>query len=439
MGLRTNRLLLRSGIPHGRLGQKDWRSEVSRLISSRALDRVGWLMAAVALAIMIARTLHHSNNRDFAYIYVAGRAWWAAGDPYGAAFQQIMRAEFFSSGSWPEGWPPPEVWVYPFQWFVVAVPLGLLPFAVAAEAWKTIIGLSTVCATALIWRSADSVRPAPSVLLKGAFALVVATSSAAHTNYALGQTGTILFLGFACTLSGISRNSRWILALGITVLLLKPQLGLSVLLMSLAGPRYRPAVVASAVATILLMIPALLATDPIGQAGSYVQNLSAYVRSPANGPRALAGLGQLLSYLRIGPVPAPLYSVLGGIVGALTLRVMRARRYDELFSYWCASLVVFIVVPKHGSDMFPLFSAMLLIGRLDMVGALLDIGSVAVMFRPYSLFGFAAAGAQNNEWVAQYEGLGCVLMLFALSRISPVPNLTQQRRRSAGAGFLRLR
>jgi hypothetical protein len=128
------------------------------MIDGRTTARERWTWA-VALTLLVGAAtytllpLRHVQRgwNDFAFIYVAGRAWVKGLSPFDVdAYRPLWSAVTPSSfeGVWPQG----LTYMYPPHFALLAVPLSLLGWPAAARVWDAIGILSFVAAVVLSLR-----------------------------------------------------------------------------------------------------------------------------------------------------------------------------------------------------------------------------------------------------------------------------------------------
>src|SRR5690348_15113259 len=94
---------------------------------ARAMAWAAVALAAAAAALMVVRALDAGYSKDFSYILVAGRMWITGADPYGPGF----------AGAGAKILPPDATtFVYPPNWWLIAVGLACLEGSRAFLVWK---------------------------------------------------------------------------------------------------------------------------------------------------------------------------------------------------------------------------------------------------------------------------------------------------------------
>jgi hypothetical protein len=383
---------------------------------SIAANTAGWALSVAGLAAIIIRTFRTTNlHMDFAFIYVAGRTWKQGLNPYSEAFSQVAKSISVSHATTP-GWSP-DYWLYPFQWASLAIPLSLLPAAIASMLWQITIAINLVISVFLLWRCSDALRQPPPMFLKGLFAFLVATSDAAHFNFLLGQTGSLLFLGFACAIYGAVYRRPWLVTTGLVILLLKPQYGIAIFLLTAFQRRLRVPALSAAIISVIMAVPGFVALGRSGVAASvlgYLDTLRHYTEHPANRPESLTGLGQLFYYLGVPNVPSVACSLIGAVAGIAALRVVHVKGYGTSLAYWCGAMVILCVVGLHNYDLLPLMSIMLALPGLNLITWGWAAAYIAATYRPIDAFGPFLSVTRDFETVARIYTISSLALLLVL-------------------------
>jgi hypothetical protein len=177
------------------------------------LHRFAYLLVAAIYALWIALVLSSRDlGTDFYPLYFAARRIMEGLSPYGpqatAELARLWHAPFASAGI-----------AYPLPFLLLVVPLGLLPFAIAAGLW-ILAGAAGIAASLRLagnWRLL--------ILLPLLFLPV-------YRGVVLGQA-TLVWFGLAVLLVlGIQYRWGWAVGIAAALLILKPQNGL---LFALAG------------------------------------------------------------------------------------------------------------------------------------------------------------------------------------------------------------
>ena len=355
------------------------------------------IVAILGLVYLASKviSLDGAGGQDFKVIWIAGKNWAAAQNPYGASFTAKYLDAF--------GVGQNDLWLYPPYWYPIAVPLSLLPFSVANEVWKIANAALLIGAIHLIARSlADTAgKRYRTIFLAGlAFACLLQATALALF---VGQTSFLVFFGLAAVIFGILKGRPLLLICGLVILALKPQIGVVVFAAIAAHRHYR-----------WVLFPAgaicLLATAPIAISGNYnasivgfLANLPQQSAIPGNAPHYLTGLINLFDYI----VPHSLSSELALIftaVGCATLvfnnlSINRTINFDDAqHKTACLAVLVastFFLVPLHGYDLISITSMLMMTLAAPLAGRWLVISGLLLCFRPGNLAD-ALAGAHSD-------------------------------------------
>jgi hypothetical protein len=177
------------------------------------LHRFAYLPVAAIYSLWIALVLSSRELvADFYPLYFAARRIMEGLSPYGlqatADLARQWHAPFAAAGI-----------AYPLPFLLLVLPLGLLPFAIAAGLW-TLLGTAGVAASL---RLADNRRAL--ILLPVLFLPV-------YRSVALGQATLVWFALAVLLVLGIRHRCDWVVGITAALLVLKPQNGL---LFAIAG------------------------------------------------------------------------------------------------------------------------------------------------------------------------------------------------------------
>lgn len=320
---------------------------------------------AIAITVFVAgptmlKALAARSMFDFAYLLVAGRMWAAGADPYGEAFPTA------GIGLLP---PDAAAFFYPPNWWPIAVSIATLSDGTALTVWTLLNVAVTGAAGVLLVRSAARLQKQACGWWVCLFFICIFGSEETANALSLGQTSLIVLLGFALLVDGLTRR-RWVTqSAGLTLLMLKPQIGLLFLLLALTRREYRQAAWAALIVTFVACLPILIAFGPIGTTKSalaLLQNLSSYAQSPWNWPNHSSGLPHLgaLAGLYIPPVAGLLAA--WGMAELIIRRAPQRDHESRVIAFWIVSLGALLsFAPLHFYDFVLCFSPLLLLPRME--------------------------------------------------------------------------
>jgi hypothetical protein len=372
-------------------------------------------LAAVFVLVVVKQTLADLFPYDFAYFHAAGRTWGAGMDPYGPAYAGFARSYI-----------PPQsaLWVYPPQWWGITVPLGLLPMQSALIAWKIAGLLALIAGSALLFDTFRTVTGRAWVATALVFSIVLSSSDAAWMTLRLGQSSLFVLLGFALMLHGLRFQGTKRVAIGLAILLLKPQFGLFFLLL-LIGMRggWRPALAAVALSA-LACLPVLFTfgiEGTIASALRYFSALSSYDALSWNRPGSLTGATFLMTVLGI-PAPPRVVTIL---VASGVTAWMRQRQALEPVDQCLVGLALFYaIVPLHNYDLILMPAFLLILPKLKpWAGAFIALALIGTW--NLGSIAFALHGEQFSNWMPGVHmaalvqaGVGTLAVALVLAAIA---------------------
>lgn len=407
----------------------DMRHALRRLIEIAML-----ILAFSALTIIVALSIDrlHEPGYDFRYFWLAGRMWLDGLSPYGPAFPEAG-ARLVTEGHVPVIWPyPPNFWL-PSVW------LGFFGIDTAWRIWLVLQAAAMIATSAAlafgmpVHRLPGSEIAGSPLSRTGFFGLhlaIVASSEAAFVSTHPGQFTYFLALGAALVVVGLIRGRTALVVVGVTILLMKPQIGLVVAsgLMASGGRAARAALAAGA-ASVLLVLPAML-IDPWA-IPNWLQTVRGYDDAAlANLPVAMTGLRNLLWVFGGVAIGNAASMVVALAAGAAVARVLNptarvsgqptAERDADMVLAMLA--VVLFLSPLHIYDF--LIAAVALLGLAGGRGPLAAAGLIAgaMLYWP-SWFYLSLSGASphsifSGSTFATLGAAALLLMLVARARAS---------------------
>lgn len=273
---------------------------IARIIP-RLTPVTGLLLTALALGYLLFKTYQVSGSAgyDFRYIWLAGDLWLDGINPYGDAYRPAA-AEAITSGH------RPYMWVYPPTWWVFSVPFGAMSLLGANVAWNLantglIIGTCALLASAFVRAfpaQSDSIathtgsRAATAVFTATFF--LAAVLEATGILYSVGQTTLLCSFGIATMLWARLQRRMLIEAAGLTLVLLKPQIGVPFAILYLVlDPRSRRVLLTAGLISAALSLPALVTAPAVFL--DFAKNIAGYdAFTDANLPPSMTGVRLIL-------------------------------------------------------------------------------------------------------------------------------------------------
>lgn len=339
------------------------------------------LLALVLFAVQLRQVLVRPlNDTDFRYVWLAGEMWSGRGNPYGPGYIPESIRVFGADH-------PLLVWVYPFQWFWIAVPFAALPPLAALHVWQAASYLLVGLAASLALRTAALLHVRRDTLLTLVMAIYVLTFNPLAGTLQLGQPVMPAVFGFAVLTYGMAVGRDGVKLTGVVLLALKPQFGVPVLLMLCTAPGGFRLCVIGGLITAALAVPPLLLAGAEEQVRGLLANIGgSYDGVPINQPISMVGLPHLLALTTGVQMPisvglliaAAVTTTLGVIINrhrALTVadRVL----YSAAFSASAVSCLVGV----HPPDLAVVLVTLPLLLRQHRAFALVGVAGYVLLWR----------------------------------------------------------
>jgi len=312
---------------------------------------------AALLILCVARWLEVMNGHfqthwalDFQYFWMAGKSWIEGKSAYlpeylaeGSLYSPVFSSPFF----------------YPPAILPLLAPLGLIPMDTAAP-WVFALNLGLLVFTArMIAKIATNQHPTIDPITVYISFIVIFSIFMRPTVevIAYGQITMVLTLALALFIYAVQNSNNKLAACSLTILLLKPHIGLGILIYSLCKKNLRHTAYYAILLTGILSIIGLSADQPIASILGYIQNVTAYSAQPENTIRETGGLGLLLSFIGI-TLNAPTTVILIVIIAAI---IARSAFEDVVQSTMIIITATLTVSPHHSTDFVLLIPAFLLL------------------------------------------------------------------------------
>ena len=409
-----------------------------------SLVRRATLVLSVYLAVMLIAVLYHflqsraegQAGYDFRYFWVAGRVWLEGLSPYGPDLPRLS-AEMIPEGHVPRIWPYP-----PTLWLPTAFP-ALFPFETAWRIWLGLHGVAMILASAVIAVGLPALRislgagrefAVPRPLFFALHLGLMAYGEANLLSANSGQVTGLLYLGAAVMMVGLYHDRDKTAIVGLTILLMKPHIGAAVALgLLISGARGRRLVLWAAVASVVLMLPALaIAPTAIFD---WLRGLARYDgENSANLPEAMTGLRNLLwefGGLTLGNLAASLAGLaVSGVVAVWLCRKDRrgdAPLTDEgRLTRLSAAMILaaLAAAPLHLYDFVLLGVALPLLPLLAPARVFAALIAILMLTRPCYLHVQVTGELPTQIFVGStFATLGAAVLLAVLLVPAPVAGL----------------
>jgi glycosyl transferase family 87 len=327
---------------------------------------------------------------DILYYWFAGKMW-ASGESAYAPLYSIEASKFFEREMNPFYYPPNNY----FLCRALATMEPLLATKVWFAASTTMFVIGSVMAVASVFPesppSATTSRSASQDVsyaeaLSQQIALVALISvlylfacNSTSLMLKLGQTTSIVFLGYCLIIASIRRMSMVIGIFGVTLTMLKPQFGVPLSLALLFFPQFRIVVISSWLISALIAVPALLSDSPLKVVEDFLQAVSGYGSVRENQSYFTIGAAHLLGRaldLRLNNIIWLAITSATVLLTSFAVRY-RSRAYLDkdgmLAALHLAMICVLMIMPLHEYDMVlvvPIIVQLVLISRSVSIPAL---------------------------------------------------------------------
>ena len=328
---------------------------------------------------------------DFRFFWLAGEFWTAGQSPYNADFAFLANEKFAIA----EG----AIWYYPPSWFFIAsalslgdplvmsrIWLGVNCALVLASSWLNVAAFRTLAGdNRLIDRQALFTKLILAVSPRTLFAIhagVLATTQAVGNTLHLGQSSALIYFGASALGYGVSRKDRMSAVGGLTILMLKPQIGIMAVIALALSTFGRRTIFLSAIVSLIIAAPAFLIDAPTDILAALGSGVSQYNAQGYNLPEAMTGIRHIEWVLFGTSYGAQFY--LGFCVMLVSAIVLAVRIFDSkihvAYNLFLAFSAALLIAPMHVYD-------------FTLVGA---VALTAICLRPP--FGVISASALVVLW-----------------------------------------
>ena len=209
----------------------------------------------------------------------------------------------------------------------------------------------------------------------------------------IGQTSLLLFLGLSLVVAGSVRNFPVLVFLGLVLTMLKPQVGVFVLVYAMVDPRMRLVAFLALVLLGVLTLPALWVSGVTGTVSGFLASLANYnsAEAVASLPEHLVGVQKLLS---VAGLPASL-----GLLVLAALAALTAAGLAGVSGSRFLVLSIVLAVLFGGLHTYDLTIVLCLTPFLRLIGPLFWAALVAfaLLIRPANLAAIISAGPLDSS------------------------------------------
>lgn len=271
---------------------------------------------------------------DFHHLWVAGRLWASLETPYGelneAVFAEYGLAHRFVAAA-PFFYPPHSV--------VLFAPLGLMDPGAASAAFAA-VSAGALAQSSLL--AADMLRDegvrGSRLRLAALHALAVGAGwNAGVFVFQHLMTTPIVYLGVMLALRGTQKSRACMLAVGLFLALVSPQISLPLALSLLLFRRTRGAALSAGAAVAVFSVVGLAPDGVATSLGRFLHNVAVYASFPENGNLNQSGLGFFVEATTGIALRAPV--LLAAALATLAVLRWRVAREVDAFRFACLALV----------------------------------------------------------------------------------------------------
>jgi hypothetical protein len=367
---------------------------------------------------LLPKALATNDGLDFRLIWLSGQLWSEGISPYSTAFDSAYAATFGMG-------PNSHFWVYPPYWWILSRLLSSMAFESSLLIWNFMNYFMLIGAAGVFASLPPNRFERFTTYDRFAIALsILSVAQATPFAMALGQTSFLILAGTAALLKAMDSRSRFLIALGTALVMLKPNFGLFIVLF-VATQRWTwgpIAVVTVAYLGISMWVVAQTGFDATLQ--DLIDNLAEYYAShlPASQPQNLTGIVHLTHLLGYALPNTIVYGLAAVVVLAISTRVRE--RHEALA---CAATFCAFMIPLHTYDMTLLpFLMMVISNGGNRLSAAIGFFATMAILRSDNLgatLGLASPGSMDA-----FAGSLLATIALVLGCISAILRILQSRR-----------
>lgn len=391
-------------------------SEIGRFL--RPLLVAVSVFAAVSVAVPAFQDHPRDQFQDFKYNYAASLAWTQGKSPYQDSIRSVIPSITDPAYYAAYGGDIPHAYFYPPHSIVLA-PLGLFDFERASLAWAALslfcLALASVLFSRLVQALYPRVRTLDAALLH--WAAVCLGWQATFVVIEHNNVSFLIYAGVMASLLGAATKRQGLLAVGLFTAMLRPQIGLALLVCALLRKPSRGGALMAAGA---IGVGCLFGLAPEGvvQSGmGFLQNVAGYGAFPENHASAVSGAGHAV-YRAFGVETGALIWLAPALafIGALAVRARNEagspREEFDLFA--SAILIGLALLPSHNNYCLAAFPALLLF-NLSAAGRIAAALCLAALMRSWDV-----AIALKSSGIGDYASNVATVDTIAILAVSVV-------------------
>lgn len=336
-------------------------SRFRRVISAAAL-----LIGGFGIVYLFRKSIVADwSDVDFIYIWLSGHLWSQGISPYGVEFieQGSILFDIFNG----------QAFFYPPSFWFISRIFATFEYQTAVEVWRwtsvSLLLLSSLLLKAGMGNAGIKISWPTIIFYTGLVSFMQGTV----LTFVLGQTSIVIYFAVCLVIySALSRNNI-LLAVGLCLVLLKPNVGAGLFIAFLPFAIYRKSVVLTVFGSLLMSLPALLPFGVINTIISYLTGISEHSGYIANQAQLTTGIRNIFYHLtdiEMSSTLAVLITVLGilmtMIVIAKTSILMKEGQENEkvLFILALSLSMIGFLAPLHVYDFMFVAPVILLTQKL---------------------------------------------------------------------------
>jgi hypothetical protein len=355
---------------------------------------------------------------DFKFVWLAGVVWAKGGDPYSFMYASTAQEMFKGIDT-----NMPQFWFYGPNWWPISRALAAFELSTATQIWRLSIVALITLGCVLFYRTSRLFGQSISRIELAGFAGVVFLMDASAITISIGQTSAIVYSGLGALALGLASNQRFLITIGVILLLLKPQIGLALVPALIIYRASRFAVVIGILVTCLMAVPSLVGHDLATMTREFVAQAAIHGKQPSNSPLETTGLRHVLYALTGLTISSLSTTVLATMLisgGTFALRMNIAaddRMSVNAINVWLFFSIASIgcIVSLHIYDLIFMAPLLLLSSSFNISVQFLTWLGFVVIFRSGNLahlFGPKTPDEQLSISAA-LDTAGAILMFFA--------------------------
>ena len=312
------------------------------------LSKVGLAIGMLGITYLIWKVISlQGQDLTFKYIWLAGNLWQDGLNPYSIEYQEIGHKMFTAFNGQPFYYPP--------NWWPFSNILAAFDYTTATEIWRVLNGLCIISSTFLLNGAMKKIGINLTLSSLILYTGLVSLMQASAIIIATGQTTILIYFGLCLVIYSAVNSRPLLLALGLCVMLLKPQIGVALFFAFIPFKKYHMALLYTCVLTFLLMLPALITIGPLETILPFLKGLSQHSSFATNEAQNSTGLKSILYSITNFKLPstmATLLSIVGTLGAGLYFKKSDKENSTNFITYWMIIIMITaFVAPLHEYDM----------------------------------------------------------------------------------------